>query len=114
MDRLTRKPEAAAYARANSNNVFNEVLHMALVEHIPLKHQMSKRGQVEGHILNRHAVMHGESLDYDTEENSLRAISLLNYVALSLDPQGPERVTSAANVIIRSTVSAMPVMPTAR
>jgi hypothetical protein len=114
MDRLTRKPEAAAYATANSNNVFNEVLHMALVEHIPLKQQMSKRGQVEGHILNRHAVMHGESLDYDTEENSLRAISLLNYVALSLDPQDPERVTSAANVIVRSTVSAMPVIPTAR
>lgn len=114
MDRLTRKPEAAAYATANSENGFNQVLHMALVEQIPLKQQMRKRGTGEGQLLNRHAAMHGESLDYDTEENSLRAISLLNYVALSLDPQDPERVTSAANVIIRSTVSVMPVTTTPR
>lgn len=114
MDRLTRKPEAAAYATANSTNVFNQVLHMALVEQIPLKQQMSKRGATEGQLLNRHAAMHGESLDYDTEENSLRALSLLNYVALSLDPQDPERETAARNTIVRSTVSAMPVIPTAR
>ena len=35
--------------------------------------------------LNRHAVMHGESLDYDTKEKSLRALSLLNYVAVALN-----------------------------
>ena len=30
--------------------------------------------------LNRHQVLHGESVDYDTEQNSLKAISLLNYL----------------------------------
>ena len=30
--------------------------------------------------LNRHQVLHGESLDYDTEENSLKAISLLCFL----------------------------------
>ena len=30
--------------------------------------------------LNRHQVLHGESVDYDTEENSLKIISLLNYL----------------------------------
>ena len=30
--------------------------------------------------LNRHQVLHGESVDYGTEENSLKAISLLNYL----------------------------------
>lgn len=30
--------------------------------------------------LNRHQVLHGESLDYGTKENSLKIISLLNYV----------------------------------
>ena len=30
--------------------------------------------------LNRHQVLHGEPVDYGTEENSLKAISLLNYL----------------------------------
>ena len=30
--------------------------------------------------LNRHQVLHGESVDYDTEQNSLKVISLLNYI----------------------------------
>jgi len=30
--------------------------------------------------LNRHMVLHGESLDYGTKANSLKAISLINYV----------------------------------
>ena len=30
--------------------------------------------------LNRHQVLHGESVDYDTEKNSLKAISLLSYL----------------------------------
>lgn len=111
MDRLTRKPEAAAYAMANSNSVFSQVLHMALVEQIPLKHQMSKRDTADAGLLNRHAVMHGESLDYDTKENSLRALSLLNYVALALDPQDTNKVTAATTVIVRSAVSVMPVKP---
>jgi hypothetical protein len=34
--------------------------------------------------LNRHQVLHGESVDYGTEDNSLRAISLLAYVSQRL------------------------------
>ena len=34
---------------------------------------------------NRHRVLHGESLDYGTHENSLRAMSLLYYVARALE-----------------------------
>ena len=30
--------------------------------------------------LNRHQVLHGESVDYGTEENSLKAVSLLSYL----------------------------------
>ena len=30
--------------------------------------------------LNRHQVLHGESVDYDTERNSLKAVSLLAYL----------------------------------
>jgi hypothetical protein len=31
--------------------------------------------------LNRHQVLHGESVDYGTEKNSYKAISLLTYIA---------------------------------
>jgi len=31
--------------------------------------------------LNRHQVLHGESTSYDSEINSLKAISLINYLA---------------------------------
>lgn len=35
--------------------------------------------------LNRHMVMHGDSVDYGTKKNSLKAISLLYYVAKALE-----------------------------
>ena len=35
--------------------------------------------------LNRHQVLHGKSVDYGTEENSLKAISLLNYLCFVLN-----------------------------
>jgi hypothetical protein len=31
--------------------------------------------------INRHRILHGKSLDYDTEINSLKMISFANYVA---------------------------------
>ena len=37
--------------------------------------------------LNRHQVLHGESTEYGTELNSLKAISLLNYIAQVLRDQ---------------------------
>ncbi|MGC1176166.1 hypothetical protein [Polaromonas sp.] len=107
MDRLTRKPEAAPYAEAFSDTFLNQILHMALIEQIPLKHQMSKRGFSESGILNRHAVMHGESLDYDTKDNSLRALSLLNYVAIALDKKDPERPLSPLDTAIRATAASI-------
>ncbi len=41
-------------------------------------------------VLNRHAVLHGESLDYGTEANSLKAISLLYYIGSVLTWQWDE------------------------
>jgi hypothetical protein len=32
--------------------------------------------------LNRHAILHGDFIDYGTRENSLKAISFLNYIAV--------------------------------
>ena len=58
----------------------------------PLALNREERAQQPGDFneLNRHQVLHGEVTDYGTEENSLKAISLLNYCAFVL----PEQPTS--------------------
>jgi hypothetical protein len=46
---------------------------------------MSQKMRPKGFVgLNRHTVLHGESVDYGTKENGFRAVSLLNYVSQSL------------------------------
>ncbi|XQL33700.1 hypothetical protein ACOIY0_30870, partial [Burkholderia contaminans] len=46
---------------------------------------LSEKARPQGFSgLNRHMVLHGESTDYGTKENGLRAISLLNYISQSL------------------------------
>lgn len=49
---------------------------------LPLWMNRSERSETEEFrvCLNRHQVLHGESTDYDTEQNSLQAISLLSYL----------------------------------
>ncbi|SPB14778.1 hypothetical protein NOV72_02010 [Caballeronia novacaledonica] len=57
----------------------------------------SQKARSEGFAgLNRHMVLHGESLDYGNRENGLRAISLLNYISQSLqqDTDRPVEETS--------------------
>lgn len=84
-DRGTRKPETASYASAFEADFIDQVAHLALVVDLPIREQMRLRTANGSTGLNRHAVMHGASLDYDTKENSLRALSLLNYVAVALN-----------------------------
>lgn len=95
-DRATRLPEAAAYAVGIAENFVDELAHLALIERLPIREQMRKRLANGSTGLNRHAVMHGESLDYDTRENSLRSLSLLNYVALGLNLDEQSSLKAAA------------------
>ncbi len=83
-DRKTREQETAAYARGFDHNPIDRMAHLALIETLAIREKISSWSAGGSQALNRHAVMHGASLDYDTKENSLRALSLLNYVALSL------------------------------
>lgn len=85
MDRVTRRPESASYADAVERHVYDQIAHVALKAKLSIKEQMSKRSLAGANALNRHAVMHGGSLDHDTREGSLQALSLLNYVAIALD-----------------------------
>ncbi len=62
----------------------------------PITWGPAKRASEPGH-LNRHAVFHGEDVEYGNEINSLKALSLLSYaswaltMAKSLDPSDDER-----------------------
>lgn len=67
------------YLDENSLGWLPYILVSLLTEPLPIKLSRKKRGNnFTG--LNRHIVMHGESLDYGTQPNALKAISLLNYV----------------------------------
>lgn len=65
-----------------------------LIEPMPISASSSERAGLTD-ALNRHAVLHGESVDYDSSLNSYRAISLLVYVSwvLGIGPTSvsPER-----------------------
>lgn len=84
-DRTTGRPMAASPDSVYDGEPLARIARFALSDDLPIRERMSKRAKSGSTALNRHAVMHGESLDYDTKDNSLRALSLLNYVALGLD-----------------------------
>jgi hypothetical protein len=108
------KPEPAAYAQSAADNFVDEIAHLALGENLPIRERMSRWLASGATGLNRNGVMHGQSLDYDTKENSLRAISLLNYVGLALDSGegaalgavSKTPLASIANTAARSTALA--------
>ena len=54
-------------------------IYVILAEDSPFIYNEKKRSENPGVSLNRHAVMHGESVDYGTEINSLKAISYIYF-----------------------------------
>lgn len=83
-----KKPNTAIYVDSVASDTFRHSLLSPLSQPLPIS--MSKHERDESfNELNRHQVMHGESLDYGTEFNSLKAISLLSYVTqvLPLDDE---------------------------
>lgn len=80
------------YARANGMAALAACLHVEklsplkasffypLVDPNPISAGPADRAG-SGDLLNRHAVIHGESVDYDSRLNSCRSVSLLVYVA---------------------------------
>ena len=75
-----KKPRTAIYVEQVAVDSFSRALLAPLAQTLPIGASENERG--EGfNELNRHMVLHGESLDYGTKVNSLKAISLINYVA---------------------------------
>ena len=73
-------PQVAAYIGKLPADRFTTALLQPLTQVIPIWASERQRSP-DSKQLNRHAVLHGESLDYGTETNSLKAVSLLQYVS---------------------------------
>ncbi|OLO12638.1 hypothetical protein BTW10_04020 [Chromohalobacter japonicus] len=85
-----RKPRTAIYVEKIAADTYRAALLSPLAHSLPIGASERERGPIFAE-LNRHMVLHGESLDYGTKTNSLKAISLINYVAhvLKYDDGGP-------------------------
>jgi len=59
---------------------YEKVLLTPLLEALPITASAKARSELNNH-LNRHAILHGENVNYGTHENSCRAISLITYVS---------------------------------
>lgn len=104
-DRTTGKSMAATPDDVYDGEPLARIARRALSDDLPIRERMSKRAKSGSTALNRHAVMHGESLDYDTKDNSLRALSLLNYVALGLDEGEGSSLKKAGSTPLGSLVN---------
>ena len=86
--RKNKKPSTAIYVDLVASDTFRHALLSPLSHSLPISASEYERDEYFNE-LNRHQVVHGESLDYGTEINSLKSISLLNYVTqvLRLDDE---------------------------
>jgi hypothetical protein len=78
------RPEIATYAEQIAADTVKSILLFPLSQTLPISASKKDRNKFFTE-LNRHQIMHGESLDYGTEKNSLKALSLLNYIAQVLN-----------------------------
>lgn len=75
-----RKPRTAIYVEQLASDTYRAALLSPLAQTLPIGASEHERNEGFSE-LNRHMVLHGESLDYGSKINSLKAISLINYVA---------------------------------
>lgn len=86
--RQDKKPCTAIYVAQIAADTYMAALLSPLAATLPIGASVKERP--EGFTaLNRHTVLHGESLDYGSKTNSLKAISLVNYVAHVLPADNP-------------------------
>ena len=85
--RADGKPQVARYVANVAQNVVSTALLSPLADILPInagpkerQRLLAKQGIGAWRELNRHQVLHGESCDYGTQVNSLKAISLINYL----------------------------------
>lgn len=75
-----KRPGVAAYVDEFVTDALQLSLLSAICNTLPISASADERA-ASAEVLNRHTVLHGESLTYPTRENSLKTISFINYVA---------------------------------
>lgn len=81
--RKNKKPEVARRVDQVAPSTLTEAFWSPLTQVLPIYASEQERSDgFDG--LNRHMVVHGDSLNYGTKLNGLRAISLISYVAYVL------------------------------
>lgn len=83
------KPQTSFYIEQIGLDTLRAAMLSPLGEPIPINFSKKAR-TVEGGILNRHSVLHGESLDYGKKTYGLMAISLINYVTQIIELEKDE------------------------
>lgn len=73
------EPSTASFVNSIATGSSLDALLSPLAESLPISASAKDRSIEEAHF-NRHMILHGESVDYGTEGNSLKAISFLNYI----------------------------------
>lgn len=83
-----KKPSTAIFVDTIASDTFRHALLSPLSQPLPISASKGERDESFNELI-RHQVMHGESLVYGTEINSLKSIFLLNYVTqvLRLDDE---------------------------
>jgi len=85
-----------------AENEFKAFLH-PLTQPLPISARSDERG-TNFDELNRHQVLHGESVDYGSEVNSLKAISLLNYIAIVLNDYSQDADVTSAETSVKKAI----------
>lgn len=86
--RQDKKPSTAIYVAQLAADTYMAALLSPLATTLPIG--ATEKERPEGFTaLNRHMVLHGESLDYGSKINSLKTVSLVNYVAHVLPADNP-------------------------
>jgi hypothetical protein len=78
-----QRPSTATYVDNVATDTFRYAVLFPLSQKLPINYSSHERLK-RSRQLNRHAVFHGESVTYGSKKNSIKAISLLNYVSYVL------------------------------
>jgi len=78
------KPGTATYVKQIAGDSLLAAFLSPLAQTLPIGASQRDRSEAS-EILNRHTVLHGDSLTYGTRESSLKTVSLINYVSQVLD-----------------------------
>jgi hypothetical protein len=96
--RRGNRPATATYVATVAADSLRAALLAPLATALPISASAVERETFSLSGLNRHTILHGESVNYGTRQNALKAISLLSYLAHVLHREGSHEKTALPKV----------------